>query len=45
MHTAVYLGKLKERAHPEDLVIDGEIISRYILQELNGMVWTECGLV
>ena len=31
MHTGVWLGKLKERGHPEDLVIDGEIILTYII--------------
>jgi len=45
MHTEVWLGNLKERDHPEDLVIDGDIILTYILTELNRMVWTVCSLV
>ena len=45
MHTVVWLGKLKERNNPEDLVIDGGIVLTYILKELDRMVWTECGLV
>ena len=45
MHTEVWLGNLKERDHPEYLVIDGEIIFTYILTEMNRMVWTVCSLV
>jgi len=44
-YTEVWLGNLKERDHPEDLVIDGEIILTYILKELDRMAWTGCGLV
>ena len=40
MYIGFWWGKLRERAHSEDLGIDGRIILRWIFRKLEGVVGT-----
>jgi hypothetical protein len=40
VHTGFWCGNLRERAHMEDLGIDGRIILKWVFEKWNGRAWT-----
>jgi len=40
VHTGIWWGDLKERRNLEDLVVDGRIILKWIINESIGRAWT-----
>ena len=40
MHTRLWRGDLRERAHLEDLGIDGRITAPWIIKKWDGEAWT-----